>query len=155
MNIAINSVIMNGGKQRHPLSPQGFNKSYRGAREQGKFTLFTFLFALCSLLFAPTSCDLNGSKNILGIIDQEVAWANSKPLTITVFTGDWGRSPQDGDNKCRDAKRADSLPRLGYEFNVEFFPDSKYGFEKWFAFPRADFDVWFESTRIKALTMMA
>ena len=91
------------------------------------------IFFTILLLTLTVSCELNGSRDILNIIDQEVAWANAKPLTITVYAGDWGRSPQEG-GRCFDNKHKAENPRCGYPFDVEFTVNSGYGFVGWLAF---------------------
>ena len=118
-----------------------------------KFTFFPLLFIICYLLFVFTaiSCDLiNGEKtDILDIIDQEVEWANAEQLTVTVFPGEWGRSPQEG-GMCFDALRTKEKPRKGYLFNVEFLPNNNFGFEKWIAVPTDGFAAWFTANKLKS-----
>ncbi|WP_461257370.1 hypothetical protein, partial [Treponema sp. R80B11-R83G3] len=86
------------------------------------------LTAHCSLLIV--NCDLfTGPKvDVFQQISDEVDWANAAKLTVTVaIPSGWGNSPQFGDGKCGDT-------RLGYSFNVEFTPNSGYGFRGWLAF---------------------
>jgi len=105
-----------------------------------------FLVPLFSfLIFSLVSCDLFvGPKvDLFKQISNEVDWANAEKLTVTVYTGEWGRSPQEGQDKCGDIRK-------GYEFGVEFTPLSVYGFEKWLAFPTAGFAEWIEANKNKS-----
>jgi len=65
-------------------------------------------------------------------IEENVRWANAARLSVSVtFPLSWGRSPQEGNGKCRDNKRTNDTPRKGYEFNVEFTPDMAYTLTEW------------------------
>jgi len=114
-------------------------------KNQGKnlYIRFSLLFLTCYLLFI--SCDLfTGPKtDLFQVISDEVDWANAPKLTVSVHTGEWGRSPQEGEGKCGDTRK-------GYEFGVEFTPLSAYGFEKWLAFPTAGFAEWFDLNKYKS-----
>ncbi|MCL2066990.1 MAG: hypothetical protein FWG99_05960, partial [Treponema sp.] len=96
---------------------------------------FAFIFSLLSFLF---SCDLfSGStdNDLLKKIDEEIAWANAAKLTVRVdYPVEWGASPQQGDLNRENTRK-------GYEFNVEFTPMPGYGFEKWLAFPAAEYNA--------------
>ncbi|GBU28414.1 hypothetical protein R84B8_01972 [Treponema sp. R8-4-B8] len=92
-------------------------------------------FLLFSLLILLSSCDLfTGPKvDLFQVISDEVDWANAAKLTVTVaIPSGWGNSPQFGEGKCGDT-------RVGYPFNVEFTPDSGYGFQGWLAFNSGDY----------------
>ena len=99
--------------------------------------LLLYSFLLYLITFTLSSCDLfNGTKEdyLLQKIDDEIAWANAARLTVRVdYPVEWGASPQQGDLN-RDNTRK------GYEFNVEFTPMPGYGFEKWLAFPTAEYN---------------
>ena len=109
------------------------------SRINEKFTLFPLLFIICYPLFVSTivSCDIFAGKDILDIIDQEVAWANAKKITVTVaYPPEWGNSLQRGEGKCGDA-------RVGYPFNVEFTPNQEYALLGWRAYKTTDLtDDW-------------
>ncbi|MCL2138733.1 MAG: hypothetical protein FWH41_04285, partial [Treponema sp.] len=103
---------------------------------QRQKTAWMLFFAACSLLIC--NCDLfNNPKDpdYLKKIDEEIAWANAAKLNVSVaIPAGWGTSPQNGENKCFDIKRATERPRKGYPFNVEFMPGYGYGFIGWLAF---------------------
>ncbi|MCL2805054.1 MAG: hypothetical protein FWD26_03845 [Treponema sp.] len=98
--------------------------------EKYKKSVFFLFFAL--FLF---SCE--GDPEFMQKIDEEIAWSNAAKLTVTVVQGAgneaWGSSPQNGEGS-RDNKRQNEKPRKGYPFNVEFTPNSDFGFVEWLAF---------------------
>ncbi|GBU28501.1 hypothetical protein R84B8_02060 [Treponema sp. R8-4-B8] len=98
--------------------------------------LLTLPFLLFSFFILLSSCNLfTGPKvDLFQVISDEVDWANAARLTVTVAVpSGWGNSPQFGDGKCGDT-------RLGYLFNVEFTPNSGYGFRGWLAFKSSEYN---------------
>ena len=84
------------------------------------------------------SCDLINNPKDPDYLDKlyaEIDWANAAKLSVTVaYPGEWGRSPQEGPNNSGDV-------RLGYKFNVEFTPNSSYGFLEWLAFDSNEYST--------------
>jgi len=117
------------------------------------FSFFLALFfALCSLLFV--ACDLftGPQVDIFQQISDEVDWANADKLTVKVdFPSTWGVSPQFGTDKCFDNAHTNENPRKGYEFKVEFTPDTAYTLTAWLAFRTSDLPSnWLDDTTLIA-----
>jgi len=100
----------------------------------------SFLFVLCSLLFLIcfASCDLfTGPKvDLFKVISDEVDWANAAKLTVKLnYPSTWGTSnPQQGTlTPAMDIRK-------GYEFSLEFTPDSAYTLGSWQVYRTADLD---------------
>ena len=73
-------------------------------------------------------------------IDEQIRWANSAKLTITVaIPNGWGTSPQLGTDKTFDNIRTNETPRSTYPFDVEFTINHEYEFVAWLAFSSDDF----------------
>ena len=100
-----------------------------------KILLF-FLFSLFS--FNLISCDLINAVNdpdYFELIDEEIAWANTEKLTVTVaIPQSWGTSPQMGTNRCFDEVRTKETARKGYSFEVEFTPEAAFSLLGWRAY---------------------
>jgi len=99
----------------------------------------SFFLVLCSLLFV--ACDLftGPQVDIFQQISEEVDWSHAAKLNVKVdFPSTWGVSPQQGTNRCYDNKRPNENPRKGYEFKVEFTPDTAYTLTAWLAFRTSD-----------------
>jgi len=95
----------------------------------------TVLFALCYLFF---SCDLfTGPKvDLFQQIGDEVDWANAPKLSVRIdYPSVWGTSnpPQGSITPARDIRR-------GYEFSVEFTPDTAYTLQSWMVFLTSELD---------------
>lgn len=113
-------------------------------KKLSKIKIIIYSFFVIFFVFSMVSCELFGPKtDLYNIISNSVDWANAEKLTVTVYTGDWGKSPQEGEGKCGDTRK-------GYEFNVEFTSSINYGFEKWLAFPTAGFTEFFEANNNKS-----
>ncbi|GHV93935.1 hypothetical protein AGMMS50293_02550 [Spirochaetia bacterium] len=83
--------------------------------------LLVFL-AGCSDLFNPDKEDA-----LLQKIDEQVRWDNAARLTVTVAVPEgWGTSPQMGTGRAGDTRK-------GFDFSVEFSPNSAWGFSGWIA----------------------
>ena len=102
-----------------------------------KLSLF---FVICYLLFVIcfVSCDLfTGPKvDLFQEISNEVDWAKAEKLMVRIdYPSAWGRSnPPQGDiTPTRDIRK-------GYEFGVEFTPDTVYTLKSWQVYLTSDLD---------------
>jgi len=94
------------------------------------------LIVFFSLLIV--SCDLfTGPKtDLFQQISDEVDWANAPKLTVRInYPSAWGTSnpPQGSITPARDIRK-------GYEFSVEFTPDTAYTLRSWHVFRTSDLD---------------
>jgi len=97
------------------------------------FCIFSFL------VFSLFSCELlTGPKvDLLSEISKEVDWANAKKLTVRIdYPSAWGTSnpPQGSITPARDIRK-------GYEFSVEFTPDTAYTLQSWMVILTSELDA--------------
>ncbi|MCL2067647.1 MAG: hypothetical protein FWG99_09310 [Treponema sp.] len=88
------------------------------------FFAFTFCLITCDLFTGATDNDL------LKKIDEEIAWANAAKLNVFIsYDQNWGTSnpPMGQITGNRDIRR-------GYEFDVEFIPDTAHTLIEWRAY---------------------
>ena len=104
------------------------------------FVVFLLLLpVICPLL--PVSCNLFNppEDDYFTKIEDEIAWANARHLTVTVaMPTEWGSSPQAGTGRCFDNLRTNQTPRMGYDFTVQFNPSPVYGDARWRAYKTSD-----------------
>jgi len=109
-------------------------RTTRKGRKVSYFLLFIILHSSCSFFTAP-------KVDVFKEISEEVDWSAAGKLAVTVaIPSGWGGSPQIGTDRCFDNKRTKETPRMGYPFNVEFTPNSGYGFRGWLAFNSDEYD---------------
>jgi len=125
-------------KEQRIMSKEQSNLRFGTINKMRKKPVFSLSAIHCSLLTVLCSLFIvscEGDPGFMQRIDDEVAWSNASRLSVTVaIPAGWGFSPQGGPNRCFDNKHTRENPRLGYEFNVEFSPESGYGFVEWLAF---------------------
>ncbi|MDR2541910.1 MAG: hypothetical protein LBC80_00445, partial [Treponema sp.] len=101
--------------------------------------LILFIVA-CSLFF--TACDLLTSPanpNYLNDLQEELAWANAQRLTVSIVVPfGWGNSnPGEGLIRTIDIRKGEGER---YGFDVEFIPNSGFGFRGWLAFTNSAYE---------------
>ncbi|WP_461252162.1 hypothetical protein, partial [Treponema sp. R8-4-B8] len=70
------------------------------------------------------------------VISDEVDWANAKKLTVRLdYPSAWGTS-----NPVQGAITPAMDIREGYEFSIEFTPDTAYTLQSWMAFLTSELD---------------
>jgi len=93
---------------------------------------------LLFLFFNLISCELISAprEDLFLAISNEVDWAKVPKLSVRMdFPSAWGTSnpPQGSITPAMDIRK-------GYEFSVEFTPDTAYTLKKWRVFPTAELD---------------
>jgi len=117
-------------------------------KKGGYFHMKKVLFlALFVTLMICLFLGCEGDPGFMAMIDDEIEWANSPRLNITmVYPQEWGS----GVDRFYDNVRTLQNPRVGYPFSVQFAPAAAYGEAQWRAYKTAELPPlasnWFIST---------
>jgi len=97
---------------------------------------FALLFILCSLLIVNCDLFIGPKVDLYQQISNEVDWANAPKLTVSIeYPPAWGTSnpPQGVITPAMDIRK-------GYEFNIDFKPNTIYSLASWLVFRTSDLD---------------